>query len=412
MDRGLPSPHARSEARGPGSESFVCIRAIASESLASLRDVMSTVRLFLCGDVMLGRGIDCIMPHPGNPTLHEEYMKSAADYVSLAERKNGSIAKPVGYEYVWGDALADLARENPAARIVNLETSVTVSNDFLPKGINYRMHPANIEALTVARIDCCVLANNHVLDWGSAGLEETLRTLKNAGLRTAGAGATAREACAPAVIPLGDRRRLLVFAFALASSGVPSSWAAGKQRQGVNLLSDVSEAAVETIAGQVRAMRDAGDLLVASVHWGGNWGYAIASDQRALAHRLIDVAGFHLVHGHSSHHAKAMEIHHGRLILYGCGDLITDYEGIPGYEEYRNDLSLAYFPELSSSGNLTALKMRAYALKKLRLNRASSQDMRWLARRLDRESSRFGVRVTASSENILAACSSPARLST
>jgi poly-gamma-glutamate synthesis protein (capsule biosynthesis protein) len=364
---------------------------------------MPTVRLFLCGDVMLGRGVDCIMPHPGSPTLHEEFVKSAADYVLLAERKNGFIAKPVGYEYVWGDALADLARENPTARIVNLETSVTVSNDFLPKGINYRMHPANIEALTAARIDCCVLANNHVLDWGTAGLEETLRTLKNEGIRAAGAGATARDASAPAVIPLGDGRRLLVFAFALASSGVPSSWAAGEERQGVNLLSDVSEATVETIAGQVRAMRHEGDLLIASVHWGGNWGYAIASDQRALAHRLTDVAGFQLVHGHSSHHAKAIEIHHGRLILYGCGDFITDYEGIPGYEEFRNDLSLAYFPELSPSGDLIDLKMRAYALKKLRLNRASSEDVGWLARRLDRESSRLGIRVTAVSENVLAA---------
>ena len=43
-----------------------------------------TIRLFLAGDVMLGRGIDQILPHPGDPTLFEDYVKTAEDYVRLA----------------------------------------------------------------------------------------------------------------------------------------------------------------------------------------------------------------------------------------------------------------------------------------------------------------------------------------
>jgi poly-gamma-glutamate capsule biosynthesis protein CapA/YwtB (metallophosphatase superfamily) len=61
-------------------------------------------------------------------------------------------------------------------------------------------------------------------------------------------------------------------------------------------------------------------------------------------------------HGHSSHHTKAIEIYRSRLILYGCGDFLNDYEGIGGYEEFRDDLALMYFPDMDpTSAVLVAL---------------------------------------------------------
>jgi poly-gamma-glutamate capsule biosynthesis protein CapA/YwtB (metallophosphatase superfamily) len=73
---------------------------------------------------------------------------------------------------------------------------------------------------------------------------------------------------------------------------------------------------------------------------------------RQFAHALIDEAGFDLVHGHSSHHPKAIEVHHGRIILYGCGDFITDYEGIKGYESFRDDLVRCIYPSITRSPRL------------------------------------------------------------
>jgi poly-gamma-glutamate capsule biosynthesis protein CapA/YwtB (metallophosphatase superfamily) len=138
--------------------------------------------LFLCGDVMTGRGIDQILPHPGKPRLFEACVHSALGYVQLAEEKNGPIARPVDFAYPWGDALDAWRRAAPDLRIVNLETAVTTSDDAWPgKGIHYRMHPANLPCLAAARIDCCVLANNHVMDWGGQGLKETLCSLRGAG---------------------------------------------------------------------------------------------------------------------------------------------------------------------------------------------------------------------------------------
>ena len=359
--------------------------------------------MFLCGDVMLGRGIDQILPHPGDPALHERYVGSATTYLELAEAASGPIPRSADYAYVWGDALDALRRIDPAVRIINLETSISASADFAPKGINYKMHPANIRVLTVAEIDCCVLANNHVLDWGQAGLLETLRTLEQARIRVAGAGRGAEQAAAPAILPLAGRARVLVFAFGATSSGIPRTWAAEHGKPGVNLLRDLSERTVEGIAASVQAVRRQGDLLVASIHWGGNWGYDIPPEQIAFAHGLIERAGFDVVHGHSSHHPKAIEVHRGRPILYGCGDFLNDYEGITGEEEFRPDLAVMYLPRLASpGGTLVEFPLEVFRIRRFRLQWASRADTSWLQARLDRESRQFGTRIELREQNRLA----------
>ena len=63
------------------------------------------MRLFLCGDVMTGRGIDQALSHPVNPILYESYVRDAREYVALAEKANGPIPRPLSVDYIWGDAL-------------------------------------------------------------------------------------------------------------------------------------------------------------------------------------------------------------------------------------------------------------------------------------------------------------------
>src|SRR5687768_9588317 len=105
----------------------------------------SQITLFLCGDVMTGRGIDQVLPHPSPPRLHEPYVKDAQDYVALADRVHGPISQPVGFSYIWGDAWQAWARMSPDVRLINLETSITTSEaHWQGKGIHYRMHPTNV----------------------------------------------------------------------------------------------------------------------------------------------------------------------------------------------------------------------------------------------------------------------------
>jgi poly-gamma-glutamate synthesis protein (capsule biosynthesis protein) len=361
-----------------------------------------TVTLFLAGDIMTGRGIDQRLPHPGDPRLYEQSLKSAKDYVVLAERAHGAIPGPVDFAYVWGDALAALNERQPDVRIVNLETSVTRSAAPEPKGINYKMSPDNVPVLTAAKIDCCVLANNHVLDWGRAGLLETLDTLHASGIETAGAGRTIEEAAAPAALPVRNGRRVLVLALGSPTSGLPSSWGATGNEPGINLLPDLSPTTVRRIARRTGEMKTSQDILVVSLHWGDNWGYEVSREQTAFARALIDEAGADVVFGHSPHHPKAIEVYRGHLILYGCGDFIDDYEGIAGYEAYRDDLVLAYFASLrADDGTLQRLAMVPLQIRHFRLNRASPEDVAWLAETLNREGRPFGTRVRTDEYGVL-----------
>jgi poly-gamma-glutamate synthesis protein (capsule biosynthesis protein) len=408
--------------------------------------------LFVCGDVMLGRGIDQILPHPGEPRLYEPYVHDARDYLRLAQAAHGPIPHPVADDYIWGEALKELDAAD--VRIVNLETSITTSGDYWPgKEVHYRMNPPNIDCLTAAGIDCCTLANNHVLDWGYEGLAQTLATLDQAGIKHAGAGANAEQAEAPAILPLsllvgrlrGSSRpavasggsaprltqsirasqpqppdgpgkgRVLVFAFGSVTSGIPLEWAAGRDRPGVNLLEDLSDQTSRRVASKMREAKGPGDVTVASIHWGGNWGYEIPEAQIRFAHRLIE-EGVDLVHGHSSHHVKALEVYRGHPILYGCGDFLTDYEGIRGREAFRGDLSIMYFIRLDpvsrascprseggtpSTHGLVDLRLVPMQVRRFQLRRASPADVQWVQRTLNRQGARFGTEVSLSSDNSL-----------
>ncbi len=354
------------------------------------------VTLFLGGDVMTARGLDQVLPHPGDPALREPLARSARDYVELAERVNGPIPKPVDFSYPWGQALRELERVRPDARIVNLETSITRSDDWAHKGIHYRMHPGNTPVLAAAGLDCCVLANNHVLDFGRAGLSETLDSLRAAGLATSGAGRDRAEAESPAVLELGTGGRVVVFSYGSITSGIPRDWAAADGTPGVNLLEGKG---VPEIAARVDSVRRPGDLVVASIHWGGNWGYAVSQEQRILARRLVDEAAVDVVYGHSSHHPRAIEVHGGKPIFYGCGDLLNDYEGIGGHEAFRAELVLMYFATMDPAAHrLVRLELVPLRIARFRLERASAEETRWMERTLDREYAPFGARVEANGE--------------
>src|ERR687892_137651 len=259
-----PPAAARHERGDPAWTELPSITSRRSRgtSLAVNAPAMAEATVFLAGDVMTGRGIDQILPCPSQPAIHESYVRDARGYVDLAEEASGAIPRAVDPGYIWGDALDELARVGPDACIVNLETSVTRSEDWWQgKGINYRMHPANVACLAALRIDVCALANNHVLDF----------------------------------------------------------------------LWDLSDATADAVTGRVQRLKRPGDVAVASIHWGSNWGYAVPPAHVRFAHRLVD-GGVDIVHGHSSHHPRALEVYRRKLVLYGCGNFIDDYEGIGGLE--------------------------------------------------------------------------------
>ena len=241
--------------------------------------------LFLSGDVMLGRGIDQILLHPSQPQLHEPHVDSALDYVHLAEEA-GRIPRHVDPAYVGGDVLAVLHDRKPAALFINLETAITRGSKPWPKGINYRMHPANVGCLTAAQIDCCVLANNHVLE-GQDGLLETMATLRSEqefarpgrpaggrGGRTSGVAARQRPKIAGLRSGFDD-------------SGVPRDWAATDRRAGVNLLPTCRCKPRRPLRKQ-RGLPVSRGCVGRVAALGQQLGLDLPHAQRTFAHALVD----------------------------------------------------------------------------------------------------------------------------
>ncbi|XP_013397781.1 uncharacterized protein LOC106164428 [Lingula anatina] len=353
------------------------------------------IRVFMVGDVMLGRGIDMILPHHCDPKLYEGYVTDARDYVKLSVDQSGALPTERGMRYVWGDALEILEEKKPDIRLINLETSITTSETpWLGKGINYRMHPGNVETLKEAKIDCCVLSNNHVLDWGYPGLEETLSTLRSANITYVGAGKDISEAQQPAVFDLPNKGRVLIFAGGHRSSGVFDEWQARKGKSGVNILNiDQLSHTVHELSQQVKKAKKPGDIVILSIHWGGNWGFKVPDMFQRFAHSAIDSAGVDVIHGHSSHHVKGVEVYKGKLIIYGCGDFLNDYEGIfhPDHVPYRSELSLMYLVDLDpETGDLVNLLMVPTMTKKMCVRRAEEEGVKWLHETMHMECKKLG----------------------
>lgn len=204
----------------------------------------------------------------------------------------------------------------------------------------------------------------------------------------------------PAVVPVG-KRRVLVFAGGHADSGIDPGWEATFRDPGVHLLRDLSSRTAARIAKGIQSQRLDGDVVVYSVHWGDNWGYDVPEEHRAFAHALIDDAGVDLVFGHSSHHPRSIEVYRNKLILYGCGDLINDYEGISGYQAFRPNLRVIFFPMLDNCGDLDRLDMAVLEARGFSLHQPAAGDVEWLGDRLAEVSRESGVGVRRSRDNLL-----------
>lgn len=329
----------------------------------------ASLGLMLAGDLMCGRGIDQALAHPGDPRLYEAVVTDARDYVRFAEAVHGPIRAPIKVDEVWGDALPSMRAAGPHLRIVNLETAVSHRGSPCPeKGIHYRMNPANAGLLQAGGIDVCILSNNHVLDWGRIALTDTIDTLKKAGIQASGAGPDSISAWSPARLTLPRGGRWLVFGLAVASAGIPAAWRAGQGRPGLAWVSSPSPESARRLIGAILNERLPQDRVLLSIHWGGNWGLHVEQAHRDFAHQLIDADAVDVVHGHSSHHPLPIELYRGKLILYGCGDLLNDYEGIGLPANLRSDVACLYFLKLSADdGQLRQLRIVPFRIHRFRL---------------------------------------------
>jgi poly-gamma-glutamate capsule biosynthesis protein CapA/YwtB (metallophosphatase superfamily) len=260
------------------------------------------MRLILLGDVMLGRLV--------NQALKTE--------------------PP---EYPWGDVLPIL--HSADAVVLNLECVISDLGEPWPgKTFVFRSDLKNVETLERAHVKAVSLANNHALDFGSEALEECLASLARHRIRFAGAGTSLESARQPAIFAVGSLTAALV-----AFTDNEPHWEAKGAAPGLfHVPVDPTDRRFEILLDIVREVAAEADLVIASAHWGPNWGEEPLPSHVDAARRLVQ-AGTDVVFGHSAHVFRGVEIYGTKPVLYSCGNFVDDY-AVDDVE--RNDHSFVF----------------------------------------------------------------------
>jgi poly-gamma-glutamate capsule biosynthesis protein CapA/YwtB (metallophosphatase superfamily) len=188
----------------------------------------------------------------------------------------------------------------------------------------FRGSPLVAGALRRAGISVVSVANNHAMDYGSAGLLETLARLERAGVRAVGAGATLAEARKPRIVEVrGIRAAFLAYSDVLPRQSVATATSVGIAPAKGYWTGRPAE---DEIARDVRAARAQADHVVVSVHWGEEGETAPNCRQITLGSRII-AAGATAVLGHHPHVLQPVVHANGRLIAYSLGNLVASPRG-------------------------------------------------------------------------------------
>lgn len=223
----------------------------------------------------------------------------------------GSAAKTCrqqGYDYPFAATRTLLGSSDLV--IGNLEAPLTLAGEeFTAKKFRFRGSPQTAAALKRAGFTHLSLANNHMLDFGVAGLDDTLAALDAAGLAHAGAGSDLTAARAAAVAEIKGQR-LALLSYSLTQ---PQEFFAARDRAGT------APGYPQLVRDDIRRAKAAADYVIVAFHWGGEGEELARSRQRAVAHAAID-AGADIVIGHHPHVLQGIEYYREGVIFYSLGN--------------------------------------------------------------------------------------------
>lgn len=207
----------------------------------------------------------------------------------------------------------EILRESSIA-FINLETSVgSNGTEVSSKAYTFQTPPERLIYITNAGIDVVSLANNHAMDYGDEGMEETLAFLDLYGIDHTGAGMDYEEAVIP-VIYSNEMITVCVLAF---GDIYPTSLYADDDEPGIAMLEE------EGVLAEIEKWKDSADILIISLHTGIEYQDTPTSGQKDFAHDFID-AGADLVIMHHPHEIQGMELYNDRMIFYSLGNFIFD----------------------------------------------------------------------------------------
>ncbi|MFC3476555.1 CapA family protein [Halobacterium litoreum] len=312
-------------------------------------------RLGFVGDVMLGRQVD-------------------------DKQRSRSV------EAVWGDCL-DFLREFDGL-FANLECCLSDRGQPWRRTdhtFHFRADPEwAVPALERAGVDCCALANNHVLDFETEALLDTLDALDDGGIAHSGAGRTRDDALDPAVVTADG----LDVAFVSLTDNTPEYAATDSASGTAHVEIDVENPETRATVEEALARADATDpdLVVASLHWGPNMVVSPPARFRAFAKWFVD-SGVDVVHGHSAHVFQGVEVYDGAPILYDTGDFVDDYAVDA---TLRNDRGFC-FEVVVKGGAPATLRLHPTEIEDCAVREATDEAAVWSRERMRERSEPFGT---------------------
>ena len=220
-----------------------------------------------------------------------------------------------------GDATHALSPIAPTLRsadiaVVNLETAVTNGGTPTAKAFTFRAPAPAFAALRGAGVDVASMANNHGLDYGLAGLRDSLAAAKRYRFPVIGIGRDDAQAYRPFRRTVNGQRIAVIGATQVLDDELISAWTAGPGTPGLASAKDVPR-----LVRAVRAARATSDTVVVFLHWGVELQQCPSPEQRVLARQLVAAGADIVVGGHAHRVQGAGRMGHA-LVGYGLGNFV------------------------------------------------------------------------------------------
>jgi len=294
----------------------------------------------------------------------------------------GDVYLPAPYEVRLG---------LPEHFVFNLEAPVTTARVGWPGKVNLKCAADHVLPTFGRRPTAVCLANNHILDYGAAGFDDTLRTLHASGTPFFGAGTEGDNCNNPVIVDVGPRRMALLGYVCPTTSAVFAS----AEHPGVCRID------LDQVRRDLDLARGLGaDLLVVSLHWGVEEVEEPRAEDVALARQIVDLDA-DLVIGHHAHCIQPYEVYRGRHIFYGLGNCIFPDLDVPSFfddagtstrnfvklQKYWNKRSLGV--ELDVETGAVVPWVLAFDGRTLTRRRADGSRYETRIRSLDEQAARF-----------------------
>ena len=240
------------------------------------------------------------------------------------------VAEEKGYGWFFS-GLTDLFATDDMT-LVNFEGTLTEETQKKKKKFNFKGPAEYTDILTLGSVEAVTVANNHTLDYGTQGRDDTIANLENAGITVSGNG----------TLGVFEKNGVKV-----GMTGYCFPYKDGKK--------DISK--------DVKALREMGcQIVIASFHWGSEYREDFTGEQRSIGRAAIK-AGADIVVGHHPHIVQGIESYEDSYILYSVGNLVFGGNVDPDDRDaYAARVTFTVHEDRAEAPEVTIVPLRLTAL--------------------------------------------------